>query len=131
MAETGHLTISTLHTRGVVATISRLVDMFPTEQSYQIRVQISASLAGIIWQQLLPHKDGNKLIPSCEIMSVTPAIRSLIRHGRLHELPSMLQAGKKYGMCTMEQSISNLLNKGLIDNEWLSTHYSEFTIAKS
>ena len=134
LAETGHLTITTLHTRGVVATISRLVDMFPSEQSHHIRVQIAASLAGVIWQQLLPRKEaegGGGLIPSCEIMAVTPAVRSLVRHGRLHELPSVLQAGKKYGMCTMEQSLEALLKDGLIDNEWLKQRHADFSVAKA
>ncbi len=131
LAETGHLTISTLHTRGVVATISRLLDMFPMEQNQQVRVQLSASLAGIVWQQLLPHKDGHKLIPACEIMAVTSAVRSLIRHGRLHELPSMLQAGQKFGMCTMDQSINELLKKGAIDSEWLKENYADYAMAKA
>jgi twitching motility protein PilT len=119
LAETGHLTLATLHTRGSIGCVNRLVDMFPAEQNAQIKNQLSAALAGVIWQQLLPKKpDG--LVVACEIMVVVPAIRALIRQGRTHEIFSILQAGKKYGMCTMEQAIEGLMERDLLDSETLA-----------
>ena len=120
LAETGHLTIATLHTRGSIGSINRLVDMFTADQGAQIKNQLSAALAGIIWQQLLPKKpDG--LVVACEIMVVVPAIRALIRQGRTHEIFSILQSGKKYGMCTMEQALESLVERDLIDAEMLAS----------
>ena len=130
LAETGHLTLATLHTRGVVPTISRLIDMFPQDQHYQIRSQLSASLVAVVWQQLLPKKDKKGLIPTCEIMSVTPAIRSLIRQGRLHEIYSAIQTGQKIGMCTMEQYVQQLMQEDKLDHEWLRDNFEDFNTAK-
>ncbi|MFH1616871.1 MAG: PilT/PilU family type 4a pilus ATPase [Planctomycetota bacterium] len=128
LAEIGHLTLATLHTRGVVPSISRLIDMFPREMADQIRVQLSASLAAVVWQQLLPAKQGG-LIPACEIMTVIPSIRAMIRHGRLHEIPSIIQSGKKYGMYSMEQYIETLQDK--IDEKWIDVNYADLSTAKA
>lgn len=117
LAETGHLTFATLHTRGAISSINRLIDMFPAEQIQQIRSQLAASLAGVTWQQLLPDKDDDGLVLACEIMVVTPAIRALILNGNTHEIISLLQTGKKYGMCTMDQAIKQLKAEGLINGE--------------
>jgi len=119
LAETGHLILATLHTRGSIGSINRLVDMFPGEQNAQIRNQLSAALAGIIWQQLLPKKPEG-LVVACEIMVVVPSIRALIRQGRTHEIYSILQSGKKFGMCTMEQALESLIERELLDAEMLA-----------
>jgi len=118
LAETGHLTLSTLHTRGAVATIDRLIDMFPPEQHSQIRAQLSASLVGVVWQRLLPRIDQKGLVVACEVMIMTPAIRALIRKANTHEIYSAIQAGRKFGMCTMEYMVASLAEKGLIDESW-------------
>jgi len=119
LAETGHLTLSTLHTNGTVASVNRLVDMFPAEQGYQVKAQLAASLAGIVWQQLLPAADGKGLVVACEIMKATPAIRSLIRHGRTHEIYTLVESGRQHEMNTMTQAIAELVRNGLLDKEWL------------
>ncbi len=118
LAETGHLTLATLHTRGAVASVDRLVDMFPSEHHVQIRAQLSASLAGVVWQQLLPRKRGG-LILSCEVMTMTSAIRALIRKGNTHEIYNAMQSGKKFGMFTMDQAVADLIKRGLVDENWI------------
>lgn len=127
LAETGHLIIATLHTRGSIGSINRLVDFFPPEQSAQIRSQLSSALAGIIWQQLLPKKpDG--LIVACEVLVAIPSLRALIRQGRTHEIYSILQSGKKFDMCTMEQALENLIERDLIDAETLAATGVELSV---
>ncbi|MBN1764969.1 MAG: PilT/PilU family type 4a pilus ATPase, partial [Sedimentisphaerales bacterium] len=121
LAETGHLTLATLHTNGTVASVNRLVDMFPPEQAFQIRVQLASSLAGVIWQQLLPGND-KCLTVACEIMIATPGIRSLIRQGKTHEIYSLIEAGRKYEMRTMKQTIEELIIKGALDSEWINNY---------
>jgi twitching motility protein PilT len=86
LAETGHLIIATLHTSGAIASVNRLIDMFPSEQEKQMRSQLSSSLAAVIWQQLLPAAGKKGLILAAEVMIAIPAIRSLIRQGRIHEV---------------------------------------------
>ncbi|KPK77778.1 MAG: hypothetical protein AMJ79_02155 [Phycisphaerae bacterium SM23_30] len=122
LAETGHLTLATLHTRGAVASVDRLIDMFPSEQHIQIRAQLSASLAGVVWQQLLPKADRQGLVLACEVMTMTPAIRALIRKGNTHEIHGVMQAGKKFGMFTMEQAVTDLIRRNLVDQEWINNN---------
>ena len=117
LAETGHLTIATLHTRGTIASVNRLIDMFPPEQGHQVRTQLSASLRGVIWQQLIPGVDEG-LVAACEVLYVTPAIRSLIRQGRTQEVYSAIQTGKQYQMTTMEDSLKELVSIGKIRPDW-------------
>jgi len=115
LAETGHLTLATLHTRGAIETVNRLIDMFPPEQNMQVRSQLSTSLQAVVWQQLLPRKDGNGLVLACEVLRVIPAVQSLIRAGRIHEICSVMQSGRKFGMSTMEQAMGDLVQQGIID----------------
>jgi twitching motility protein PilT len=115
LAETGHLTIGTLHTRGATETVNRLIDMFPPEQTAQIRAQLSTSLQAVVWQQLLPRKDRGGLVLACEVLRVIPAVQALIRAGRIHEICSSMQSGRKHGMCTMEQTVQELVQRGLIE----------------
>lgn len=130
LAETGHLILATLHTSGAIASVNRLIDMFPTEQTNQIRSQLSASLAAVIWQQLMPASQEKGLVLACEVMVVIPAIKSLIRQGRIHEVYSLIQTGRKYGMFTMDQAIQELIKQKKISEQWLSENYFDLHEAK-
>jgi len=114
LAETGHLIFGTLHTIDAVHAITRIVDVFPPYQQQQVRLQLSMVLVGVIVQQLIPRKDGNGRVLAVEVMNVIPAIQNLIRENNLPQIYSIIQMGKKYHMCTMNQSLVELYNKGLI-----------------
>jgi len=113
-AETGHLVLSTLHTQTAPLTISRLVDTFPAGMKDQIRQQLSNSLRAVISQQLVPHASGKGRVLAVEYMIDTPAVRSLIREGKEHQLYSAIQTGQKQGMQTMDQALVNLVRAGKI-----------------
>lgn len=115
-AETGHLVIATLHTKGAVNTIDRIVDSFPSEQQLQIRVQLSMVLRTVVSQQLLPDAQGN-LVPAFEIMHMNSAIRSLIRENKSHQIDNAISAGGNDGMISMDQSILSLYQAGRITKE--------------
>ncbi len=112
-AETGHLLIATLHTKGAVNTIDRIVDTFPSTQQEQIRSQLGMVLRTVVSQQLLPGVDG-ELVPAFEIMHVNSAIRSLIRDGKTHQIDNAIAAGGAEGMVTMDQSILSLYKAGFV-----------------
>ncbi len=114
LAETGHLIFATLHTIDAVNVINRLVDVFPAHQQQQIRLQLSMVLVGVIVQQLIPRKDQKGRVLAAEVMNVIPAIQNLIRDNSLHQVYSLIQMGKKYEMCTMNQSLADLYSKNLI-----------------
>jgi len=128
LAETGHLTLATLHTRGAISAVNRLIDMFPPEQSRQMRSQLAASLAGVVWQQLLPAKDQERLVLACEVMMVTPGIRALILKGNSHEIVSLIQTGRKIGMCTMDQAVNELIEKEIIDVNYFENKVSNYAV---
>ena len=115
-AETGHLLIATLHTKGTVHTIDRIVDTFPSGQQDQIRVQLSMVLHTVVSQQLLPGTRG-ELVPAFEIMHMNSAIRSLIRDSKTHQIDNAIAAGGGEGMVTMDQSILALCKAGAITPE--------------
>jgi len=118
VAETGHLTLATLHTNTAVETINRIIDVFPPHQQDQVRVQLSFVLEGIICQQLIPKKTGQGRVLAIEILIPNPAIRNLIREDKIHQIYSMMQTGQaKFGMQTMNQSLFELYQKGLISYE--------------
>jgi twitching motility protein PilT len=108
-AETGHLVFATLHTQDAPQSIDRVIDVFPAHQQQQVRVQLAAALQGICTQQLVPTTDGQGRAVACEVMVATPAIRNLIREGKTHQIYSMLQAGGRYGMVTMDMSLAQLV----------------------
>jgi twitching motility protein PilT len=108
-AETGHLVFATLHTQDAPQSIDRVIDVFPAHSQQQVRVQLASALQGIVTQQLLPTIDGQGRTVACEVMVATPAIRNLIREGKVHQIYSMLQAGGKYGMVTMDMSLAQLV----------------------
>lgn len=115
-AETGHLLIATLHTKGAVNTIDRIVDAFPPAQQAQIRVQLSMVLRTVVSQQLLPDQNGG-LVPAFEFMHMTPAIRSMIRDSKSYQIDNAIAAGSGDGMVTMDQSILALYQAGKISRE--------------
>ena len=115
-AETGHTLIATLHTKGAVNTIDRIVDSFPSTQQMQVRVQLAEVLRTVVSQQLLPDVNGG-LVPACEIMHMNSAIRSLIRDNKSHQIDNVIAAGAKEGMVSMDQSILALFKAGTITKE--------------
>lgn len=118
VSETGHLTLATLHTNSAVQTINRIIDVFPSHQQEQIRVQLSFVLEGIISQQLIPKKTGQGRVLAVEILIPNPAVRNLIREDKIHQIYSIMQTGQaKSGMQTMNQSLFELYSKGLISYE--------------
>ncbi len=116
-AETGHLVFATLHTQDAPQSIDRVIDVFPSHQQQQIRVQLAASLQGIVTQQLIPLAGGTGRAVAAEVLVATPAIRNLIREGKVHQIYSMMQAGGKYGMVTMDQELARLVRSGRISME--------------
>jgi twitching motility protein PilT len=117
IAETGHLTLATLHTNSCAQTMNRIIDVFPTSQQDQVRAQLSLVLEGVLCQQLIPTADGHGRAMALEIMVATPAIRNLIREEKIHQIYSAMQAGQKYGMQTMNQSLLNLVHRGRITRD--------------
>jgi len=117
IAETGHLTLGTLHTNSCAQTINRVIDVFPTTQQSQVRAQLSLVLEGVLSQQLIPTTDGRGRVMSLEIMVTTPAVRNLIREEKIHQIYSSMQAGQKFGMQTMNQSLLELVQKRKITRE--------------
>ncbi|MBD5118180.1 MAG: PilT/PilU family type 4a pilus ATPase [Clostridiales bacterium] len=115
-AETGHLLIATLHTKGAVNTVDRIVDSFPSTQQEQVRSQLSMVLRTVVSQQLLPDKDGG-MVPAYEIMQMNNAIRSLIRDNKTHQIDNAIAAGGAEGMISMDQSILTLYKAGDITME--------------
>ena len=116
-AETGHLVFATLHTQDTAQTVDRIVDVFPSAQQQQVRVQLSVSLQGIVTQQLLPTADGKGRCVAVEMLVPTPAVRNLIREGKTHQIYSTLQTGAAHGMQTMDASLVQLVREGKISRE--------------
>ncbi|NNJ47475.1 MAG: type IV pilus twitching motility protein PilT [Acidimicrobiia bacterium] len=116
-AETGHLVFGTLHTQSAPQSIDRVIDVFPSHQQSQVRVQLGSSIQAVVSQQLLPTADGQGRIVGVEVMIATAAIRNQIRDGKVHQIPSAMQAGSKHGMQTMDQSLAELVQRGKITRE--------------
>jgi twitching motility protein PilT len=115
IAETGHLTLATLHTNSAASTINRIIDVFPSGQQAQVRAQLSLVLEGILCQTLLPRIEGTGRAMAMEILVPNPAIRNLIREDKVHQIYSMMQTGQeKFGMQTFNQSLATLYHKRLI-----------------
>ncbi len=113
LAETGHLVLSTLHTNSAAQSIDRIVDAFPSDQRPQVRIQLAATLKGIVSQRLLPRIGGGR-IPAVEILLGTPAVASNIRDGKSHLIDSVIQTSKDTGMITIDDSLSDLVRNGLV-----------------
>ncbi len=113
-AETGHLVMATLHTSSAAKTIHRIIDVFPSAQQEQIRVQLAESLLAVVAQTLLPTTDGKGRVAAVEVLVATPAVRNMIRENKVHQLPSAIQTGSKDGMQSLDQALRNLLKAGKI-----------------
>lgn len=117
IAETGHLVFATLHTNSAAESINRMIDAFPSHQQAQIRAQLAFVLEGVITQTLLPKAKGKGRVAACEIMVCTPAIRAVIRDEKIHQIYSLMQAGKKHGMQTMNDALQMLYMRGEVTLE--------------
>ena len=115
-AETGHLLLSTLHTIGAANTIDRIIDVFPANQQKQIGVQLSTVLNAVVSQQLVPTVDG-KMVPALEIMTVTPAIRNMIRDNKVPQIDGIIYSSMKEDMISMDGSLLNLYKQGIISRD--------------
>lgn len=115
-AETGHLLLSTLHTIGAANTIDRIIDVFPANQQRQIAVQLSTVLTAVVSQQLVPTVDGG-VVPALEIMTVTPAIRNMIRDNKVPQIEGLIYSSTKEDMISMDGSLLNLCKKGIISRD--------------
>ena len=113
-AETGHLVFGTLHTQSAPSTIDRIIDVFSAEQQGQVRMQLANTLQGIVTQTLIPTADGKGRVAALEILFLDDAIRNLIRQGKIEQVYSYMQTGGRRGMQTMEQSLTELVQKNLI-----------------
>ncbi len=115
-AETGHLVLATLHSSDTTGAVTRMIDVFPGDQQPQIRSQLALSLQGIITQDLVPTTAGT-LLPATEILRATSAARNLIREDKLHQLRSLLETGSEDGMHSFEQSLADMVRRGLVARE--------------
>jgi twitching motility protein PilT len=113
-AETGHLVFGTLHTNTAPSTVDRLIDQFPTDRQEQIRIMLSESLKGVVAQTLLRRKGGGR-VAALEILLVTPAVANLIRESKTFQIPSLMQVGRGIGMQVLNDSIMELVKKGLVE----------------
>jgi twitching motility protein PilT len=116
-AETGHLVFATLHTQSTAQTVDRIIDVFPSEQQHQVRMQLSVALQGIVTQQLLPTADGAGRVCATEVLIPTPAIRNLIREGKTHQIYSAIQTSGSTGMQTMDAHLAQLTRQGKITRQ--------------
>jgi len=115
-AETGHMVIATLHTKGAVNAIDRIIDMFPSTQQTQVRVQLATVLKTIVSQQLVPDTEGT-MLPVCEIMHMNSAIRSMIRDNKNHQIDNAIASSSREGMISMDQALAKLYREGTITKE--------------
>ena len=117
IAETGHLVFATLHTNSAAEAINRIVDVFPAHQQGQIRTQLAFVLEGVVSQTLIPRAKGKGRVCACEVMVCTPAVRAIIRDDKIHQVYSLMQAGKKHGMQTMNDALHMLYMQGEVTLE--------------
>lgn len=127
-AETGHMVLSTLHTKDVTGSFGRVIDMFPAEQSHEIAAQLSFSLAYVISQKLIPRKDGNGRVPAFEVMKNELGLGNLIRTGKLHQVYGKLETSGKQGMNTLEQHLIALVEADIITKEEAILHANDGNI---
>jgi twitching motility protein PilT len=116
-AETGHLVFATLHTQDTPQTIDRIIDVFPPHQQQQVRIQLATALQAVVTQQLLPTADGSGRVCACEVLSITPAVRNLIREGKTHQIYSVLQTSAAAGMQSMDTALAALVREGKITRQ--------------
>ncbi|XBB68254.1 type IV pilus twitching motility protein PilT [Nocardioides sp. WV_118_6] len=116
VAETGHLVFATLHTNDTAQSLGRMIDVFPAEQQAQIRVQLAAALSCVVYQRLVPRVGGG-MVAAYEVLVATPAVRNLIKEGKTHQLRNSVVTGARDGMVTLEQSLSHLVQSGVVTEE--------------
>lgn len=116
-AETGHLVLSTLHTCNASQTCERIIDMYPADQQNQIRSMLANTLQAVISQTLFKRTDRKGMVPACEVMLCTPAVRNLIRENRVFEIPNVIETNRALGMNTLDNSIAELYFNGMISRE--------------
>ncbi|RJQ31574.1 type IV pilus twitching motility protein PilT [Candidatus Parcubacteria bacterium] len=129
LAETGHLVFATLHTHNSAQTIDRIIDIFPSHQQAQIRLQLSMTLRGIVSQRLVPKADGGRLAIR-EVLINTPAISNLIRENKIAQIKTVVQTSAKEGMFTMDQDIVRLYGGKLIDEQVAKFNISSHNLLK-
>lgn len=112
-AETGHLVFGTLHTNTAPSTVDRVIDQFPADRQDQIRTMLSSSLKGVIAQTLLKKQGGGR-VAALEILVVNSGVSNIIREGKTHQIPSMMQTGKKFGMQTLNEALFKLVDDGIV-----------------
>lgn len=123
LAETGHLILATLHTYSAAQAIDRIIDIFPSHQQAQIRLQVSMTLLGVISQRLLPKSGGGR-VAAREILLNNPAVANLVRENKTAQLKSVIQTGVKEGMISMDNSLKSLVKENLIDQETAKVYAS-------
>jgi twitching motility protein PilT len=116
-AETGHLVLGTLHTTDAVQTVDRAIDIFPTHQQQQIRMQLSVNLLGVVSQILVRRADGRGRVAAFETLVAISSVRNSIRERKTHQISSVIQTGQQHGMITLDQSLSQLARAGVITYE--------------
>ncbi len=114
-AETGHLVLSTLHTQSAAQTIERIIDIYPAGQQNQIRAMLSNTLQAVISQVLFKRIDRRGMVPACEVMLCSSAVRNCVRENRIHEIPNIIETSRSVGMCTLNDSIKELVLSGKIN----------------
>lgn len=122
IAETGHLVLATLHTNSAAQTIDRIIDVFPEHQQSQVRLQLSNVIEGVVSQRLVPAVQGG-LVAVCEVMTATPAVRSVVRDGKTHQLDNIIQTSAEFSMMTLEASLARAVNEGKISVD-IATAYA-------
>ena len=117
IAETGHLVLATLHTNSAAASVHRIIDVFASGRQAQVRAQLALVLEGVVTQNLLPRARGRGRVAACEVLICTPAVRAAIRDRKVHQIPSMMQAGRKHGMRTMNDALRQLRMRGEVSTD--------------
>ena len=124
IAETGHLTLATLHTNSATQTMNRIIDSFPAGEKSQIRTQLSFVLQGVVSQRLLPKIGGGRTIAT-EVMIMTPAIKAMVREDRVHQIQSAIESGTKFGMHTMNANLAELVKARKVEKHVASAYSTD------
>jgi twitching motility protein PilT len=133
-AEMGILVMGTLHTNGAAQTVDRIVNVFPSDKQSHVRTMLSTSLRGVVSQQLIPRKDNKGLVAALEILVNNPATANLIRQGKLDQLETAMQSGRRAGMCTMDGTLKELVDKAMISGKSayeFANNKSKFELGKN
>ena len=129
-AETGHLVLSTLHTLDAAETINRIIDIFPTHQQDQVRMQLAVNLIGVVGQTLVRRASGEGRVAAFEVMANLPAVATAIRENKIYQINSALQSGQKTGMVSLDRSLADLVKSGEVEYEeglWRAKNPDDYT----